>query len=85
MIAANANGPSGKLSKPWKWQPSFRLTRGSPHGLGEDDVHKQWTGALTEAANAQLTDSYADDKLECETPEKQGPKYFQRAIETWNG
>ena len=47
--------------------------------------HKQWTGALTKklANGEQLTDSYADDKLECvKRREKQGPKYFQRAIET---
>ena len=47
--------------------------------------HKQWTGALTKklAAGQQLSDSYADDKLECvKRREKHGPKYFQRALET---
>ena len=47
--------------------------------------HKQWTGALTKklANGEQLTDSYADDKLECvKRREKHGPKFFQRAIET---
>lgn len=47
--------------------------------------HKQWTGALTKKLEAgeQLTDEYADDKLECvKRREKYGPKYFQRAIET---
>jgi sugar phosphate isomerase/epimerase len=47
--------------------------------------HKKWTGALTDrlAAGEQLTDQYADDKLECvKKREKAGTKYFQRAIET---
>jgi len=47
--------------------------------------HKKWTGALTNrlAAGEQLTDQYADDKLECvKKREKAGPKYFQRAIKT---
>ena len=47
--------------------------------------HKKWTGALTNrlAAGEQLTDQYADDKLECvKKREKAGTKYFQRAIET---
>lgn len=47
--------------------------------------HKKWTGALTNrlAAGEQLTDQYADDKLECvKRREKAGSKYYQRAIET---
>jgi sugar phosphate isomerase/epimerase len=47
--------------------------------------HKKWTGALTDrlAAGEQLTDQYADDKLECvKKREKTGSKYYQRAIET---
>ncbi len=47
--------------------------------------HKKWTGALTDrlAAGEQLTDQYADDKLECvKKREKAGSKYYQRAIET---
>jgi sugar phosphate isomerase/epimerase len=47
--------------------------------------HRKWTGALTDrlAAGEQLTDQYADDKLECvKKREKAGTKYFQRAIET---
>lgn len=47
--------------------------------------HKKWTGALTKklAAGEQLTDEYADDKLECvKKREKTGPRYYQRAIET---
>ena len=47
--------------------------------------HRKCTGALTDrlAAGEQLTDQYADDKLECvKKREKAGTKYFQRAIET---
>ncbi|YCM44436.1 sugar phosphate isomerase/epimerase [Verrucomicrobiaceae bacterium 227] len=47
--------------------------------------HKKWTGALTKklAAGEQLTDEYADDKLECvKKREKSGPRYYQRAIDT---
>ncbi len=47
--------------------------------------HKEWTGALTKklANGEQLTDEYADDKLECvKKREKLGPKYYQRAIDT---
>ncbi|MGC6464290.1 MAG: sugar phosphate isomerase/epimerase family protein [Akkermansiaceae bacterium] len=47
--------------------------------------HKKWTGALTDrlANGEQLTDQYADDKLECvKKREKAGTKFYQRAIET---
>lgn len=47
--------------------------------------HKKWTGALTDrlANGEQLTDRYADDKLECvKKREKAGTKFYQRAIET---
>lgn len=47
--------------------------------------HKKWTGALTKklAAGQQLTDQYADDKIECvKRREKHGPKYYDRAIAT---
>lgn len=46
--------------------------------------HKKWTGALTNqlAAGEQLSERYADDKLECvKKREKSGPKYYERAIE----
>lgn len=47
--------------------------------------HKKWTGALTNrlASGEQLTDQYADEKLECvKKREKAGTKFYQRAIET---
>ena len=47
--------------------------------------HKKWTGALTDrlANGEQLTDQYADDKLECvKKREKAGTNFYQRAIET---